>query len=331
MSNPIGTNALTLVDHARRTDPDGGIASIVELLKQTNEILDDMLWLEGNLPTGHRTTVRSGLPNVAWRKLNYGVQPSKSTTVQVDDVCGSLEAYSEVDKDLAMLNGNTSDFRLSEAGAFLEAMSRELSETLFYGDTDTSPEKFLGLASRYSSFAAANGANIIDAGGNGADLSSVWVVTWGARTCHGIFPKASKAGITHQDLGEVTLEDETGGKYQGFRDHWQWKSGFCLRDWRYAVRIANLNTNATSSIMDDIDKLDKFMMKALNRMQNLTTGKLVWYMNRTVKEALDIQVNNRGNLGGLIWKDVGGVPVEHFRGIPIRMCDALTTTEAVVA
>jgi hypothetical protein len=42
------------------------------------------------------------------------VPTSKSTTATVDETCGMLEAYSEVDKDLAMLNGNTAEFRLSK-------------------------------------------------------------------------------------------------------------------------------------------------------------------------------------------------------------------------
>jgi hypothetical protein len=54
----LGANVLTLADFAKRVDPDGKVPSIVELLSQSNEVLQDMLWMEGNLPTGHRTTVR---------------------------------------------------------------------------------------------------------------------------------------------------------------------------------------------------------------------------------------------------------------------------------
>lgn len=323
----VGKNVLTLKDHAKRTDPDGRIASIVELLSETNEILDDMLWQEGNLPTGHRTTVRSGLPAVAWRKLNYGVMPGKSTTVQVDDAVGSLEAYSEVDRDLAMLNGNTTDFRLSEASAFLEAMSRELSKTLFYGDTDQNPERFLGLSSRFSSLAAENGGNVIDAGGNSADLSSIWVVTWGARTCHGIFPKGSRAGIEHQDLGEVTLDDEDGGKYQGFRDHWQWKAGLSLRDWRYVVRVANVDV---SEALSGSTRLDLLLIRALGRIPSLNAGKTAIYCNTDLKTALDVEAANNQNMN-LKLDEFGGKPVTAFRGVPIRKVDAIVSNETRVA
>ena len=97
----------TLLDMAKRQDPDGKIAFVVEILAEVNEILDEMTWLEGNLPTGNRTTIRSGLPEPTWRKLYGGVQPNKSTTVQVTDNVGNLEAYAEIDKDLADLNGNS--------------------------------------------------------------------------------------------------------------------------------------------------------------------------------------------------------------------------------
>src|SRR6185312_14940930 len=101
---------LNLIDWAKRQDPNGKTATIVELLSQTNDIMDDMTFIEGNLATGHRTTVRTGLPAVAWRKLNGGILPSKSTTAQLDEAAGMLEAWSEVDKDLAELNGDVSAF-----------------------------------------------------------------------------------------------------------------------------------------------------------------------------------------------------------------------------
>ena len=142
----LSANNPTLIDVASRLDPNSNIDKIVELLAATNEVLQDMTFIEGNLPTGHKTTVRTGLPGVTWRKLYGGVQPSKSTTAQVTDSAGMLEAYAEVDKALADLNGNAAAFRLSEDRAFIEAMSQEMSQTLFYGNEGTEPEAFTGFA-----------------------------------------------------------------------------------------------------------------------------------------------------------------------------------------
>lgn len=330
----FGIKVPNLVDVAKRLDPDGKIATVVDLLSQTNEVLIDMGWIEGNLPTGHRTTVRTGLPDVAWRLLNAGVQPSKSTTAQVDEGCGILEAWSEVDKDLAELNGNVNAFRLSEATAFVEAMNQEFVSTLFYGNATLSPSEFTGLAPRYSSLAADIGRNIISAGGSGGDCTSIWLVGWSPNTITGIYPKGSKAGLSHTDLGIETVEAVAGiggARMRAYREQWQWKCGIALRDWRYAVRAANIDTGnlVLNTTPADIVAL---MIKMVHRIPNPRMVKMAFYMNRTVFQYLDIQ--RRDDViagGGLIYKDVDGMAIPSFRGIPIRVVDALLNTEATVA
>jgi hypothetical protein len=266
--------------------------------------------------------------------LNQGVQPSKSTTAQIDEACGMLEAWSEVDKDLAELNGNTGAFRLSEAQAFIEAMNQEMASTLFYGNSGTAPEEFTGLSPRYSSLSAANAQNIISGSGAGSDNSSIWLVVWGQNTCFGIFPKGSKAGLIHDDMGLVTVETTAGiagTRLRAYQDRWQWKNGIALKDWRYVVRIPNIdisNLVAKSSAAD----LTELMIKATHRLPNMNMGRPVFYMNRTVFQMLDIQ--RRDDVisgGGLVYKDVDGKNTPTFRGIPIRVCDSLLETEAVVS
>src|SRR5271165_7275597 len=152
----LGATALTYADWAKRLEDDYKIATIIELLSQTNEILEDMLVIEGNLPTGHKTTVRTSLPQATWRLLNAGVPNAKSTTAQIVDTVGNLETYAVIDKDIADLNGNTAEFRLSEVRAFLEGMSQQVASTLIYGNQLINAERFSGLAPRYSTLTAAN-------------------------------------------------------------------------------------------------------------------------------------------------------------------------------
>lgn len=329
----LATQVLTLSDWAKRVDPDGKVDAVVELLNETNEILMDALWKEGNLPTGHKTTIRTGLPSVAWRKLNYGVPPSKSRTAQVTDACGMLEAYAEIDKKLADLNGNTTAFRLSEDQAFLEAMNQEMASMFFYGDTSQDPEKILGLAPRYSDPSAENGENLLDGGGTGSDNTSVWLIVWGANTVHGIFPKASKAGISHEDLGEVTLEDAAGGKYQGYRTHYKWESGLTLKDWRYAVRICNIDVSDLATFgagTDNSAALIRLLIQAYNKIPHLGMGRPVIYCNKTVKTWLDIMAGEKSNVL-LNISEYAGRPVTNFWGVPVRRCDAILDTEDAVS
>lgn len=316
--------AKTLVDWAKLLDPDGTVASVAELMTETNDILEDAMFVQGNLPTGHRTTVRNGLPTATWRKLNYGVMPSKSTTTQVTDTTGMLETYSEVDKDLADLNGNTAEFRMSEDRPFIESMNQTLAQTIFYGDTATYPERFLGLTPRYDALGNPSKPgnaylnHVIDAGGT-TNLTSIWLVVWGENTCHMIFPKGSKAGITHEDKGQVTLFDDDGGRYEGYRAHYQFKAGLTVRDWRYVVRIANVDSAGTFDYTD--------LIKAINALPNMGMGKAVIYCNRAVKTQMDIAATNTSNV---LWRttEVFGKPVTSFWGIPVRQCDALLNTEA---
>lgn len=334
----LGSNVLTLLDWAKRQDPDGKTADVVELLSQENPILDDMLFKEGNLPTGHQTTVRTGLPSVFWRLLNQGVQPSKSTSAQITEGCGMLEAWSEVDVELANLNGDVSAFRLSEAMAFFEAMAQEFASTVFYGNSSTAPEEFNGLAVRYSSLSANNAQNILSGGGSDTDLSSIWLVCWGERSVHGIFPKGSKAGIFHEDLGVQTVTvtaGVAGERMRAYQERWQWKGGLSVKDWRYAVRIPNIEISALATKTGAAD-LVELMIKATHRLPKsaMSSGSMrkVFYMNRSVFQYLDIQ--RRDDVaagGGLVYKDVDGYEVPHFRGIPIKVCDALLETESAVS
>ena len=324
----VGDLNPTLADVAKRLDPDGTIADIVELLAETNEVLADMTFVEGNLPTGHRTTVRTGLPDATWRMLNYGVQPSKSTTKQVDDTCGMLEAYAEIDKKLADLNNNTATYRLSEDRSFLEAMNKEMADTLFFGDTTKYPERFLGLAPRFSTLtlaSAASAENVVNGGASsGTSNSSIWLVGWGQNSVHGIYPKGSKAGFQHKDLGEVTLTDAAGGRYQGYRTHYQWDIGLCVRDWRYVVRICNIpKTIGTTNLID-------LMVEASELLPSLNGVRPAFYMNRTMRTNLRKQLANKSNVN-LSIDEAAGKKVLAFDEIPVRRCDALGFTEGVIA
>jgi hypothetical protein len=330
----LATTHPTMLDMAKRLDPGGKVTDIVEMLTQTNPILEDMVVVEGNLPTGHKTTVRTGLPAPTWRKLYGGVQPTKSTTAQVTDSCGMLEAYAEVDKALADLNGNTAAFRLSEDRAHIEGMNQEMSSSMFYATETTEPEAFTGLAPRFNSLSAANAENIIRPRGvtlDGTDNTSIWLVVWGPNTVHGIVPKGSKVGLQQEDKGQVTIEnvDGAGGRMEAYRSHYRWDLGLTVRDWRYVVRIQIdaedlTETGATGPVLNGL------LARALNRIPALGMGRPVFYANRDVLDFVDAQAaSNARTLFNTI-EDAQGKYVTRFRGVPIKRSDAITSTEAAI-
>lgn len=334
----LATTNPTLLDLATRTDPNGNIAAVVEILNEVSEILDDMSWVEGNLPTGHKTTIRSGLPTPTWRKLYGGVQPTKSRTVQITDNTGMLEAYAEVDKALADLNGNTAEFRMSEDKPHIEGMHQELADTLFYGNETTEPEAFTGFSPRYNSLSAENGDNIIDAGGSGSDNASIWLIGWGPNTIHGIIPKGSTAGLQQTDKGQVTIEDAdgSGGRMEAYRTHYRWDAGLTVRDWRYCVRIANIDksnlTNVyTAGAFSSGANLPELMFQAMELIPNLANCRPAFYMSRTIRTRVRQQCAAAVQQATLTTDMVGGKMVESFHGIPLRRVDALAADETEVA
>lgn len=330
----LSTGALTLADWAKRLDPDGKVPVVAELLSQSNEILEDAVFAEGNLPTGHRVTIRTGLPAVYWRSLNQGVPSSKSTTAQVDESVGMLEAYCRVDKDLAELNGNTSAFRLSEDSAFLEAMNQTQAATMFYGNPATDPRQYLGLAPRYGAISGAgNAQNIIDAGGTSTNNTSIWLTCWGENTVFCTFPKGSKAGLTHEDMGQLTVYDTANNPYQAYQTHYQWKNGIVVKDWRYVVRICNINTGNLVANTGAAD-LISLLSRSLDRIPNFGMGRPVFYLNRTVYSILRLQALQKSNAALSVEKGLNqfGTPMSwlSFEGVPLRRVDQILNTEARV-
>lgn len=332
----LATTHPTLLDVTRRMDPDGKISMIAEMLSQDNEILDDAVYIEGNDMTGHTTTVRTGLPTPTWRKLYGGVQPTKSRTAKVRDTCGMLEAYAEVDKALADLNGNAAAFRMTEDSAHLDGMNQELASTLFYGNESTEPEAFTGFAARFNDQAALNGENILTSAAtpDGNDNTSIWLVVWSPTTVHMIYPKGSMAGIQSEDKGVVTVEnvDGAGGRMEAYRTHYRMDAGLCVRDWRYVVRINIDAENLMPDAATGPDLID-LMSQATEMIPSLSKGRPAFYMNRTVRSFLKRQMQNKVKSSTLTMEHFtrangSKTLIPAFEGIPLRRCDAITNTEA---
>ncbi len=334
----IGMRSLTLADYAKRLGPDKQIGRVMEILEQSNEVLDDAMFLEANNLTTHRTVIRTGLPESYWRSLNRGVPKAKSRTVQVDDRIGILETWSVVDAALAELNGQQADFLLSEERAFLESMNQEVAKTIFYGDLADTPTAFQGLGPRYNTLnpnKAENAANVIDAGGTGPNCTSAWLCVWGDLSLHMIYPKGTASGLRREYLGRCPVVDDDANEYMGYKTNYSWSLGLCVRDWRYVVRVANIDTAQLQTLLEGGSAgasgaaLIRCMVKAHNLIPNIRLGKAAWYMNREVKTLLDLMAAEKSNVN-LTMANFAGENVTSFKGVPVRQVDAIGSNESPV-
>ena len=347
----LGQTFPDLLDMYATRDGKGNIESkIIEMLMQTNCILEDIPWMQCNSKDTHKTTMRTGIPEPTWRRFYQGVQPAKSSYTQITDATGMLEARSQIDAALAKISGDVAQFRLNESQGFLEGLSQEVANTLFYGDTAGNPESFLGFTPRFSDKSAQNGQQIIDAGGTTANANtSIWMVSWGENSCHGLYPEGTVGGIERQDAGENSSAIAPDGKlFRAYEEIWNWACGLTVRDWRYVTRIANIDVNN----LKDGSKVDLygFLRKAFyqnkstlyspshktysdGNVQGTPSTRTVIYCNRDVMESLDALASNGGttdNFVRLTPMEIQGKEVLSYRGIPIRVCDALVNTESKV-
>jgi hypothetical protein len=324
----LSTAYPTLLDLKSSMEPDGSVATLIEMLTQQNDILKDAVVQEGNMTTGNKSTVRTGIGSATWKKMYGYVQPDKGTQAQVVDTCGMLRRYSEVDCDLARMSDNVQKFIMNESYAAIEAMNQEMASTLIYGNETTEPEAFTGLAPRYNDQSAENGRNILTSADtpDNTDNTSIWLVDWGPSVFL-TYPKGSQAGLKVQDFGEVGKTDSNGGILQVYRSLFSWDLGLVVKDWRRIVRINfDLEDVIASGATGPV--LYNLMAKAIRRMPSSSMTRPVFYMNSDALDAYDLQANNKGTLAFKSILDAQGQAVDTFRGIPVRRTDAILSNEA---
>lgn len=337
----IGNSFLDLADVYKRVDSQRNITPVIEALNILNPIMEDAVMVEANQGTKHLSTIRTGLPSVAWGKLYQGIPQSKSTTTQVEDTTGFVEGLSTVDTRLLDISKNPAAVRMSEAEPFLEAMSQEVATNFFYSDTATTPERFKGIAARYGvkgSYGAGN--QIVDALGAGSDNTSIWFVTHGPGVKL-IYPEGTTAGISREDMGRQRVTDATGAYYvkeEKFSQH----VGVVVTDWRFNARIANIDVSDLNA--GNVD-LFKYMRSAYYKLQGrrnrkignggmVSAGRTVIYANRTILEALDALSTNQGgtdNKVRLVPDDIAGKEILTYRSMPIRETDSIINAESLVS
>jgi len=335
----LGATYFDLIDLYKSQDGSGNFVPVIEMLNEMNPILDDAIAVECNKGTTHLHTIRTGLPTVAWGKLYQGIPQSKSGKAQVEDTTGFVEGLSTIDERLLVLSTNEGAVRLSEASAHLEAMSQEVASKIFYGNSASDPEEFMGLAPRFDDLSAPNGNQIIDCGGTGSDNMSIWFVTWGDNQTQLLYPKGTHAGVSREDMGRQRVLDGNNNPYFAKEEKFSWHIGLGVKDWRYVVRLANIDASLLAADPSNVDganhSLYHFMRKAYWQLQNtfVPGGKLAIYCNRDAAEALDALGTNSGtndNYARLRPEEIQGKMVDTYRRIPVRVCDALLNTEARV-
>lgn len=326
--------AVTLSDIQKRLGADNAFTPIIEVLKQSNPILDDMPFAEGDLPIGNKTTIRTSLPAPSIRRANRGTAATKSDVKQVIDQCMYLEDRSRVDVMLLKGKPNPEAYRAAEDDAHIEGMGQFVAKVMMYGDlTDEAyQDTFNGLLTRYKVIGGDKGTagyQTISAGTKNAKghNTSIAIVDWGDRKVTGIYPKNMTAGLDTRDLGETDVFDAEGNPFRAVQTLYSWQVGLAVQNLRSVAAIRNIDVDALESMT--ADKQNVFMNKIIFAKNRLQLPKSpIMYVSDTMYSYLETFLLNKNNIHVTREMRENESPLLRFSGIPVKKMDCMVDTEA---
>lgn len=308
------TSTYSMVEQAKRINPDGTQAKIAEVLnRNAGMILADAPSLPSNDIWTNKTTRRGSLPTGTRRRLNQRVTQSVSRTTEILDIIENIEDWCDVDAAIVESMPSPGVFLQGERDAFIEGLGQTAVSDILYGNNGVDPDSLHGLGPRLGTV---DGRFVINSGGTGSDLTSIFVVTWDPAYCYLTYPKnmEATAGVQEEDEGKVT--SETGdGLIRVYRSHYLIRLGLVVRHPRAIGRVANIEFSGSDNTFneDDLITLTNNMVKG--------AGTRI-YCNETILTQMQIRSKDKNNVyytpGG---NALSGEPPMYFNGIPIRVID----------
>ena len=329
-------NAHTLSDLQKMLNPDGSIARVMEVLNESNPMMEDIRWEEGDLPIGTKTVIRTSLPTPSIRRINRGTAPTKGSVRSIIDVCMHLEDRSKIDVELLSGKPNPEAYRMAEDDAHVEGIAQYVARQFLYGDLEKDPDVFNGFMPRYNTLKdlgkGSAGHQVISAGtanSNGKN-GSIWFVDWGDNRVVGIYPKGTMAGLKKQDLGESDVLDADGNAYRAVQTLYSYKCGLAVKNLRSVVRVCNIDMATIDSLTDAQAKklVDRFVY-AKNRLW--LPKNPVAYVSGDLYSWFECYLTNKNNIH--VTRDQvtnGAAPILRFNGIQLKKMDCMEDTEAAV-
>lgn len=329
-------SAYSLLEQAKRINPNGEQARIAEILTYENDMLLDAPWFPSNDIWTNKTVRRANKPTGSRRRINSGVAVEFSQTIEVLDVITMIETYSEPDVEFIDNQPDAMLAREQESNIFIEGMGQTLGEAMLYDNAKTDESNMTGISPRLSTI---DSQYVWGAGGTGNDLTSIYIITWGPMDTYMIYPRNSGPnastmfGIKHTNKGQVTVSDATTARastsqYEAYRDHYQIKAGMVTRDPRSIGRYANIESGTETTNLFD----ENVLIRILNRMRTNQNTRM--YVNDLILSQMQIAAKDKSNINYVLGQGNGlsGEPPIFFQTIPVRSIarEILLDTESVI-
>lgn len=331
---------LTLADFRKQLTPTGDVARVAKILEQTNELDKYLPMVEANGGFNHTETIEAGLPEVYYISINQGAPPSKAVSGQVTEGLSILTGRSVVHKELVIDPKKRLAMRAHQADRTIAAMAQRDARTNIYGNPKVDSKEYAGLAIRYSTFGEANAQNIIDALGT-TDLTSMYLVGLNPETIFGLYPMGAREtmGIERTNYELIQIQDPNAalGTYMDvYAESFVRRKGFCVKNWRYGVRIANIDTVALlattgTQATSAASGLLRLMARAKNKppKEGGAGVQYVWLGNKTLMTGLQLMAIEKQSNVLSVEQAEGTFKYSAF-GYPLLEMDAILNTESRV-
>lgn len=336
MATVIGTQHITFRDILSGLKKDGSRDQhIVDMFLKKNPFLDDMVYILANNGQTNQTTLRAGLPDVAWTGIYEGPKPSKGSKRVVKDAAGMAESMLTAAKKLYDKAPDKEIFMADEAGTHVEAMGQDVAEALIYGNIKVNPKQFNGLSIRYplhggtdedeTPFYVINGAKASNP--STAALRSIWLVGHGSTTIHGFFPEGAVAGLKTGAVKERLNTDDLAnvGAYEELYQMFQWEIGLAVKDFRYAGRVSNIESDVMFAASGQPDYLE--LLRRLNTRVEDGGVNQCWYMDKMTLEMIQVMCGRKTQENAMRSEQLFDRKVTTLFGIPVRKMACMNTNE----
>lgn len=319
----------SLADLASRMNK-GQLQTVVNELAEKNPLTEVARFEMANQETSHKGVRQSTLPAGQLVSFNQGVATEADRVTPFTEEIAMYELASYVDVRLARLSGNEAKYRAQRDAAAREGLMQTVVEDFFYGDKSAEEKKYDGIATRLNSTSledAQGRSVVIDNGGTGGSLTSIYVVQFGDMKNSLIYPKNhASAGIEMDDKGEQLWSDDDGNKFPAFVTWHKWYLGFVNYDSRSLRRIANIDTASGTSNGFDPDALISMLVDMPDNGENtyiLMNRDAYTQLLKNAKDKLNVSYSSDAPYGPKTRSD--------FIGYPIRIFDKISSTETAVS
>lgn len=327
----MATNTLTgrdnLLGAAQLTHNDDMI-SVANVLDESNPFVQDAPLQEAISIESHVIARTTALPTASLVKVGNGWDSSIGTYQQAREAMAMIKARYQCPKDVMRLQPKPAAYRAQRERDAVEGMAQGFANTLIGSSTKAAPESFDGLLYRYNTLSTSRTSYVVSNGGSDTGtLTSIWFVQWSPSRVYLIYPRGStNIGITKEDKGEQFVDGDNSKKLWAYVTEFAWDVGLAVEDTRSVKRLCNIDTTLTDTYTVDEDKI----IQILNNFRG--NDQVYMYCNETVFTQLDILAKDKTNVRyepGEPFGRKGNVMT--FRGVPVKVCDAIGDTESTVS